>query len=384
MTFPLINGKKVFPLGFGLMRLPILKDGKIDNAAAGAMVEKAVDSGVNYFDTAYPYHNEESELFAGKYITPLMREKVAIATKLPTWMVKSRIDMDKFLNEQLQKLKTDCIDFYLLHSLNLNRWDDMQRYDVLEFLDRAKRDGKIKYAGFSYHDGLPLFKKIIDSYKWDVAQIQLNILDASYQAGEAGLRYASERGISVVIMEPLKGGMLAMPIEGTFSDVAEKYGYDKPTFVDLCLKWVWSYPQVGVVLSGMGSMRQLDENIASASDIVSGKNTFSQSDNRLVSEIRAIYQSRVKVGCTGCAYCRPCPKSVDILECFRLYNEASITGNWKGRQFAYNNVMFPPTKAEKRASECVGCGICETRCPQNLHIRESLKDVVKAFEETSY
>ncbi|MCL1874901.1 MAG: aldo/keto reductase [Synergistaceae bacterium] len=384
MAYPTVKGKGIYPLGFGFMRLPVTAEGNVDYAHSRAMMERAVEAGINYFDTAMLYHGGESEIFLGKETTPAIREKVTLATKMPTWLVKSPSDMDKFLDEQLVKLKTDCIDIYLLHSLNLSRWETLRRFDVLEFLERAKSAGKIRMTGFSFHDGFPLFKEVVDSYKWDIAQIQLNILDAVYQAGIAGAKYAHEKGAFVVIMEPLKGGILAMPIEGAFAKIAQKHGWSRPTFVDLCLKWLWNKPEIGVVLSGMSSLQQLSENIGSAEDFVNGKGAITQKELDLIDDIRAEFNSRIRVGCTGCAYCRPCPENVDVLECFRIYNSASITGNWKGFKSLYENVIFHPSKQEKRASFCAGCGVCETRCPQNLPIREKLKEVVKDFEEVVF
>jgi len=384
MTYPTVKGNKIFPLGFGFMRMPVTAEGKIDYTLSRAMMEGAVDSGINYFDTAMPYHGGESEIFLGKELTPAIRKKVLVATKMPTWLVRSPADMDKFLDEQLVKLKTDCIDIYLLHALTLTRWDAMKKFNVLEFLERAKKAGKIRCTGFSYHDGLTLFKEIIDSYKWDIAQIQLNILDYAYQAGIDGAKYAHERGAFVVIMEPMKGGILGIQIEGVFSDIAEKYGWSKPTFVDLCLKWLWNQPEIGTVLSGMSTMQQLSDNIESAEEFINGKGAITEKEQKLIVEIREEFDKRIRVGCTGCAYCRPCPSNVDVLECFRVYNNASISGNWKGFKSVYDNVIFNQAKQEKRASFCTGCGICETRCPQNLPIREKLKDVVKELEEAVY
>jgi predicted aldo/keto reductase-like oxidoreductase len=384
MTHQAIGGKKIFPLGFGFMRLPVTDKGEIDYAHSSAMTKRAVEAGVNYFDTAFPYHGGESEVFLGKELTPAIREKVLVATKMPTWLVKTPADMDNFLNVQLKKLKTDCIDIYLLHALNLKRWELMQKLNVQEFLERAKKAGKIRSTGFSFHDGVPLFREIIDSYKWDTAQIQLNILDNVYQAGVEGAKYAHERGVFVVIMEPLKGGILGMPIEGAFLKIADKFGWSKPTFVDLCLKWLWNQPETGIVLSGMSTSQQLSENIESVEEFIEGKGAITANELELIEDIRAEFNSRIRVACTGCAYCRPCPRDVDVLECFRIYNSASITGNWKKFKSIYENVIFQPIKQEKSARFCRECGLCETRCPQNIPIREKLKEVVKELEEAIF
>ena len=384
MTYPTVKGGKIYPLGFGFMRLPVTAEGGVDYTHSRSMMERAAEAGINYFDTAMLYHGGESEIFLGKELTPAIREKVVLATKLPSWLVKSPDDMDRFLDEQLKKLKTDCIDVYLLHALNLTRWEVMQSSNYQDFLERAKSAGKIRLAGFSYHDGLPLFKEIIDSYKWDIAQIQLNILDHAYQAGVEGAKYAHERGAFVVIMEPVKGGILGMPVEGALLKIAQKYGWSKPTFVDICLKWLWNKPEVGVVLSGMSSMQQLSENIGSAEEFIGGKGAITENEVKLIEDIRSEFNSRLRVGCTGCAYCRPCPNNVDVLECFRIYNSASITGDWKKFKWFYDNVIFQSAKQEKRASCCTGCGICETKCPQNIPIREKLKEVVKEIEEAVY
>ena len=384
MTHPTLGGKEIFPLGFGFMRLPVSAEGKIDYAQTRAMMEHAVDAGINYFDTAFPYHGGESEVLLGKELTPAMREKVLLATKLPTWLVNSPSDMDKFLDEQLKKLNTDCIDIYLLHALNLSRWETMQRFDFQGFFERAKSAGKIRFSGFSFHDGLRLFKEIIDSYKWDVAQIQLNILDYVYQAGMDGANYAHSHGAFVVIMEPLKGGILGMPIEGELLKTARKYSWGKPTFADLCLRWLFEQSAIGTVLSGMSSLQQLTENIKTAEDFVKGKGAITEKELWLIENIRATFGSKMRVPCTGCAYCRPCPSDVDVLECFRIYNSASLTGDWKTYKSLYENIAFSPTKQEKRASFCKECGVCETKCPQNIPIREKLKEVVKVLEEKTF
>ena len=268
------TNEMVSALGFGCMRLPILPGGdqsKIDYDKATKLVRFAIDEGVNYIDTAYPYHGTgmggggASELFVAKALKDGYREKVKLATKLPSWLIKTREDMDKYLNEQLQRLETDSIDFYLIHALNADTWAVLKNLGISEFLDSAIKDGRIKYAGFSFHDKLPLFKEIVDYYDWSFCQIQYNYLDENFQAGTEGLKYASKKGLGVTIMEPLRGGKLAANLPKEALDVFDKAEI-KRTPVDWALSWVWNHPEVSVVLSGMNEMNQIVENIKTASE----------------------------------------------------------------------------------------------------------------------
>ena len=362
-------------LGFGCMRLPTL-DGKIDEAKARGMMETALENGINYVDTARPYHGGMGEMFVGRALKG-SREKVQLATKLPSWMITKREDLDFHLNEQLEQLQTDHIDFYLLHSLSSFNWENLLKFDIINFLEKARAAGKIRYICFSFHDGLDTFKKIVDAYKWDMCQIQLNFLDDAFQAGLEGLRYARAKDVGVVVMEPLKGGNLAVPIPKELEPVAKAAGYYKPTLADLGLRWVWNQPEVGLLLSGMTEPEQMEQNIASAANSLPGNLT--EKELELVAAAKEFFSSRMKVPCTACGYCKPCPQSVGIAQCFSTLNNAVLSGNWKVQKSFYHYI-FADDRPENKASACVECGACEPKCPQNIPIREKLKEVVAAFE----
>ncbi|MEY8001345.1 aldo/keto reductase [Clostridium sp. Mt-5] len=371
------TNEKVSILGFGCMRLPLLPGGdptKIDEEKAIKLVRHAIDTGVNYIDTAYPYHGTgmahggASEPFVARVLKDGYREKVKLATKLPSWLIKTRSDMDRYLNEQLKRLETDHIDFYLVHSLNHKDWDRLKENGIDKFLDSAIKDGRIKYAGFSFHDKLDLFKEIVDYYDWSFCQIQYNYLDEDFQAGTEGLKYASQKGLGVTIMEPLRGGKLVnnLPEEAkaTFnkSDV-------KRTPSEWALKWVWNHPEVKVVLSGMNAMDQVTENIKIASETEA--NSLTEKELKIIDEVKNIIKEKVKVSCTACGYCMPCPSGVNIPGCFNAYNNYGMFG----KDDTYN---FIPS--DQKASNCVECGGCETHCPQNISIRKELKNVKVLFE----
>lgn len=359
---------KVSQLGFGCMRFPILDNdsGKIDEELASQMLHYAIDNGVNYIDTAYPYHKGNSEEFVGKALKNGYREKVYLATKLPVWLVNCYDDFEKYLDEQLERLQTDHIDFYLLHALSEGRWNTIYDLKVLNFLDEAKRKGKIKYAGFSFHDSLDVFKNIVDSYSWDFCQIQLNYMDRQYQAGIEGMKYVADKNISLVIMEPIKGGKLSNASK-EISEVWDK-SETKRTPAEWALKWIWNFEEVAVVLSGMSTMNHVTENIRTASD--SSPNSLTKEELALIDEVTDIYSQNVKVGCTGCEYCLPCPQNVEIPSIFELYNNVYVYGNDKESKSSYNRLI----ELEKSAINCVECGACESVCPQHIEIIKLLKD----------
>jgi len=367
--------EKLSVLGFGCMRLP-MKDGQVDEATASRMMHTAVEKGINYVDTAWPYHGGQGETVVGRLLKGL-RDKVQLATKLPSWLVKTREDMDDFLDKQLAALQTDHFDVYLLHSLTADRWDNMVKLDALSFMEKARAAGKIRYIAFSFHDGLDTFKKIVDAYSWDLCQIQYNFLDDNFQAGTAGLKYASGKGIGVIVMEPLKGGNLTLAMPDDLKGPAALAHYAHPTLADLGLRWVWNHPEVSIVLSGMSSYEQMTQNIESASrgraDSLSGE------ELALVKSAKDLFASRMRVPCTACAYCKPCPKAVDIPQCFTNLNNAAISGDWAGQKANYSYVLAPGRDG-KRASACVECGACEPKCPQRIPIRAKLKEVAAAFE----
>ena len=372
------TNEKVSALGFGCMRLPILPGGdqsKIDYDKAIKLVRYAIDEGVNYIDTAYPYHGTgmnkggASELFVAKALKDGYREKVKLATKLPSWLIKTREDMDKYLNEQLERLETDSIDFYLIHALNVDTWATLKELGISEFLDSAIKDGRIKYAGFSFHDKLDLFKEIVDYYDWSFCQIQYNYLDEDFQAGTEGLEYAARKGLGITIMEPLRGGKLAANLPKEAIDAFSKSDI-KRTPVDWALSWVWNHPEVSVILSGMGEMNQVIENIKTASE--AKVNSLTQKELNTVSTVKTIIREKVKVNCTACEYCMPCPSGVNIPKCFTFYNNHSMFGKEDG----YKLFLDP----KQKASNCIECGECETHCPQGIPIRKELKNVKALFE----
>jgi predicted aldo/keto reductase-like oxidoreductase len=364
-------------LGFGCMRLPLLPGGNfsnIDEKYAAELIRFAIDEGVNYIDTAYPYHGSgmgsagQSEPFVGKVLKDGYRQKVNIATKLPSWLVKTRSDMDKFLNEQLKRLGTDTIDFYLVHALNTTLWKNVKEAGVAGFLDQAIRDGRIKYAGFSYHEEEEFFNDIVDGYDWSFCQIQYNYMDEEFQAGRKGLNYAAQKGLGLTIMEPLKGGKLAVNIP---ADVQSVFDQDdnKMTPAEWALRWVWDHPEVSTLLSGMNSREQVAENIKIAGN--AEENSLTAKDKDVIEQVKNVFRQKIKVDCTSCSYCMPCEQGVNIPGCFNFYNNYYMFG----REESYR--MLPPGQ---RASNCIECGDCENKCPQSIKIREELQNVKAIFE----
>ncbi|MEW8996739.1 MAG: aldo/keto reductase [Thermoanaerobacter sp.] len=360
-------------LGFGLMRLPAIDNdnSKIDEAEAIRMIRYAIDNGVNYIDTAWPYHGGNSEIVAGKALKDGYREKTFLATKLPTWLINEKEDMDKYLNEQLKKLQTDYIDFYLLHALDKSKWENMKRVDALSWAEKKKQEGKIRHIGFSFHDEYPVFQEIVDYYdKWDFCQIQYNYIDIDVQAGEKGLKYAASKGLGVVIMEPIRGGRLANPPKAV-QDIWDTAKV-KRTPAEWALQWLWNQPEVSVVLSGMSTFEQLKENIESAKR--SGINTLTKEELEIVSKVRNKYKELSPIACTGCNYCMPCPNGVNIPRNFELYNEAHMYNIYEANRKAYKDL------GDAKASSCIECGTCESVCPQHLTIIDYLKEVADYFE----
>lgn len=364
-------------LGFGCMRFPTMEGGDmsdIDEEKSMKMVRYAIDKGVNYLDTAYPYHGNgmsgagASEPFVAKIIKDGYRKKVKIATKLPSWLIESHEDMEMYLDEQLERLEIETIDFYLLHSLNKEYWEKLKRLEVDKFLDKAIKDGKIKHAGFSYHDKPEFFNDIVDYYDFSFCQIQFNYLDEDYQAGLDGLNYASGKGLGIVVMEPLRGGKL---VDNLPAEVKEKFdSFDiKRTPAEWALRWVWNNENVGILLSGMSTIEQVIENIQVAS--AAKENSLTDREAKLIEDVKEIFKSKIKVNCTDCKYCMPCPQGVDIPRNFSIYNNYSVFGEGQ----AYNNL-----NDEARASNCIKCGICETHCPQNINISDEMEVISTIFE----
>ncbi|OOM14297.1 aldo/keto reductase [Clostridium saccharobutylicum] len=377
------TNEKVSNLGFGCMRLPII-DGdvsKIDEKKAIEMIHHSIDEGINYIDTAYPYHGTgmarggESEPFLGRALKDGYREKVNLATKLPSWLIKTRKDMDKYLNEQLERLQTDKIDFYLVHALNKGVWGNLKKLGIDEFLNSAIKDGRIRYAGFSFHDELDVFKEIVDYYDWSFCQIQYNYFDENFQAGTEGLKYAADKGLGVVIMEPLRGGKLVKDLPQAANDAMEKAEV-KRTPVEWALRWIWNHPEVSVVLSGMNLMEHVNENLRIAS--VALPNSLTEKELEIMDDVKKAYKSKTKVNCTGCQYCMPCPAGVNIPKNFTQYNQYHmlVTPQTEGELKSHYNIFV---NESERPDKCVECGKCESHCPQGIKIRQELKNVKKLF-----
>jgi len=355
---------QVSALGFGCMRLPTLEGdrSRIDEPEATRMLHWAIDAGVNYLDTAYPYHDGNSERVVGRALQGGYRQKVRLATKMPTWLIESSADFDRYLNEQLQKLGTDHIDFYLLHGLSAERWPKVRDLGVREWAEGAIASGRIRHIGFSFHDKTDVLRQIIDEYdRWALCQIQYNYMDVENQAGTAGLRYAASKGLAVVVMEPLLGGRLVNPpaaVQALWDTAPVKRS---PS--DWALQWLWSQPEVSVALSGMSAMEQVEQNLASAA--ASRVGLLTAEELALVDRVRAAYQALCPIPCTACNYCMPCPNGVAIPQNFAIFNNGRMYN-----QFAGARAHYARTKEEERASACIGCRECETKCPQHIPIAD--------------
>jgi uncharacterized protein len=362
---------KISTLGFGCMRLPLQNtDGepdmtKIDEAQSINMIRHAIDGGVNYIDTAYPYHGGQSEILVGKALKDGYREKVKLTTKMPIWMIKSIEDCDKYLDEQLQKLQVDYIDFYLLHAMNKQRWNTVKELGIIDFIDKAIKEGKIKHLGFSFHEEIDFFKEMIDSYDWALCQVQFNYMED--RRWEEEIKYAASKNIAVVVMEPLLGGKLAANQPDDIKAEFNKIEADR-TAAEWALRWVLNHPEVTLLLSGMSDMAQVEENLRIMDKAV--VNNLTPQELKAIDKVRDIYQAKTKVKCTGCNYCVPCPQNVPIPNVFSLYNESSVYNLREQSKGFYKRVM----KLENNVITCTECGACETKCPQKLPIIQHLKE----------
>lgn len=358
-------GAETSLLGFGCMRFPVTKEGKINEPEAERMLDKAIAEGVNYIDTAYPYHNGDSEPFVGKVLQKYPRDSFYLATKLPVWLVKTVEDVDRLLNEQLERLQTDHIDFYLMHAMGAERWHEMLEIGCVKRLEQLKAEGKIRYLGFSFHDSYEAFEEILQARDWDFCQIQLNYMDEEEQAGLKGYELTVKKNIPLVIMEPVKGGSLAMFAE----DITEKFhALDAEASVaSYALRWVGSLPNVKVILSGMSTMEQVEDNLRTFKDF----QPLSDRENQVIDEVVTLLNSRVQNGCTGCRYCMPCPFGVDIPGSFRSWNTYHMYQNYNVVKWTWENEMGETHQPKN----CVKCGKCEKACPQKLSIREDLERV---------
>jgi predicted aldo/keto reductase-like oxidoreductase len=370
------NGDMLSALGFGTMRLPT-KSGKIDQERATRQICYAIDKGINYIDTAFLYHGGESEKFLGNALSDGYREKVRIATKLSPECVKKREDMDEILDVQLKRLQTDYIDYYLLHGLDANNWKKLLDLGVFEFLEWAKAAGKIKNIGFSFHGDRQTFKEIIDAYDWVFCQIQYNFLDEENQAGTEGLHYAASKNIAIMIMEPLRGGMLSRKLPKVVRRIYRNADR-KRSAAEWGLRWVWNHKEVTVVLSGMNEEDHIAENLKTCENALPG--SLTPDELVIMDNIAESYKRLMKVGCTGCAYCMPCPFGVNIPQCFYFYNQYHMAGSSLKTRINYGIQLMGVMGKPANASLCKNCGKCVKACPQKIAIPEELNKVSRNLE----
>jgi predicted aldo/keto reductase-like oxidoreductase len=364
------TGMKVSRFGLGCMRLPS------DEKEAIEMIRHAIDNGVNYIDTAYIY--KDSEYITGKALKNGYRNKTYLATKSPIWNITQHEDFEKYLDEELVRLGTDHIDVYLLHNMNHGNWEKVKKFDGFTFLDKMARKGKILHKAFSIHNTLKAFKEIVDAYQWEMFQIQLNILDEQQQVGVEGLRYGVEKGLAAVIMEPLRGGYILNTAPREALELIKQYP-EKRSLVEWCFRWLYNMPEVSVILSGTSTLQQLKDNLKifehSASSIMS------EEDLSLIKMVRQAYEAKKSIGCTGCAYCMPCPRGVAIPEIFKLYNSQQLMAGHVIDKVVYQSNFVPSGSG---ADQCISCGLCEKQCPQGLNIHELLKNVHAEFMDYTY
>lgn len=361
-------------LGFGCMRFPTNADGGIDEEKALAMIDRAYQAGVTYFDTAYPYHGGKSEVVTGKALARYPRDSYYLATKLPVWAVKAADDVGRIFSEQLERLQKDYVDFYLMHALNGERWKFVKDLDILSYCEKLRADGKIRYLGFSFHDDYEAFEEIITSYKWDFCQIQLNYMDRDTQATVKGVELAQKLGIPIVVMEPVKGGSLAnLPMDGI--DEMFKKARPKASTSSWALRYAGSFDNVKVVLSGMTTMEQVEDNLSTFASF----EPLSEAERTIIEKVADALRRRVQNDCTGCRYCMPCPAGVDIPQCFHIWNQYHIYENVNEAKWKWVNAM----EEAKKASNCVRCGRCEQVCPQHIAIREDLARLQTELDEVT-
>jgi len=353
------------------MRLPTKgKESDIDEPAAVEMLRFAIDQGVNYIDTAHTYHGGNSEVVVGKALEDGYREKVFVATKLPVWHVEKAEDCDRFLEEQLSRLQTSHIDFYLLHCLQAKYWPKMQDLGVFYWAERAQANGRIGEFGFSFHDSYEVFRQIVDGHDWSFCQIQYNLVNEDVQAGTEGLKYAASKGLGVVIMEPLFGGTLANPPQAIW----EIWQESKCRPADLALRWLWDKPEVSLVLSGMSTLDQVKQNTDSA--IRSGVGWLDEEERGLIHRVQEKYQELSPIPCTKCGYCLPCPNGVNIPLNFELFNNATV---FKGSSKTLCRNLYNGLPESERAKACEECGTCEEQCPQGIEIGNLMERVAEEF-----
>ncbi len=379
MQYRLIEktGDEISPLGFGAMRLP-LKNGKVNRELAKKQIYHAIDSGINFIDTAYLYG--DSETFLGEVLHGEYKDKVKLCTKLPSINVRKYEDMEKFLDEQLKRLQRNSIDYYLIHSVDLKTMNRLLKRDLLKFISRAKDEGKIKHIGFSYHGPKEEFEEVIDCYDWDVVMIQYNYFDDNVQVSMEGIEYAASKGMGIFVMEPLKGGILAGKMPSESETIFRKVN-PKKSNAQWALEWVLNNPSITCVLSGMNSIEQIDENIAIARKTTPLSLSFEEMET--IEYVKRSLRDSLKINCSTCGYCMPCPQGVNIPECMRIYNEKYLfehKGLFNQSLVDYFQYVGGIMGNASNAGMCNGCGKCLRKCPQKLDIISELKKVKKEFE----
>ena len=371
-------GNELSALGFGCLRFP-QKNGRIDMDATRAQIALAVEQGVNYFDTAYVYPGSEAAL--GEILeSEGLREKVNIATKLPHNLIKSRSGLEKMFREELKRLRTDHVEYYLMHMLcDTDTWERLKKLGIEEWIAEKKKNGEIGQIGFSYHGGTEMFCRLVDAYDWDFCQLQYNYQDEHSQAGRRGLYYAHGKGLPVIIMEPLRGGKLVDLLPGeakrAFADSGRGW-----TPAQWGLRWLWDQKEVTVVLSGMNAREMVLENLRTASEARVGD--FGEGERAVIARAVAAINAGVKVGCTGCGYCQPCPKNVDIPGAFAAYNRYHTESQAGAKREYLKCTLF--RKTHTNAGNCIGCGKCEKHCPQGIEIRKELENVKQDLEDGKF
>jgi len=370
---------KVSALGFGTMRLPLNSENQADvnEPETIRLIRYAIDQGVNYIDSAYTYHDGNSEVAIGRAFEDGYRKKVRVATKMPVFSVQSKVDLDRIFDAQLKRLRTNYIDFYLLHSLMKQTWEKAKELKMLDWAERQVAKGRIGYLGFSFHDEFEVFREIADAYDWSLCQIQYNYLDEHYQAGVEGLKYAASKGLAVVVMEPLAGGLLAVKPPADIQREWDKAGADRSA-ADWGLQWVWNQPEVAVALSGMNSMVQVKQNLESANN--SGINTLTQRELAALSRSRMLFQSCGYIGCSKCHYCSKCPQSIDIPVILAFLNEYATKRREPAEQERIRQQYAAKVPPERRANNCIHCGQCENVCPQHLPVRKLLAEATASLQ----
>ncbi|MGN0341422.1 MAG: aldo/keto reductase [Roseburia sp.] len=371
------NGDKLSILGYGCLRYT-KKGTSIDQEKAEREMAAAVEAGVNYFDTAYTYGG--SEVCLGKFLAKGYRDKVKIATKLPHYYIKQPGDMQRYFAEELERLQTDHVEYYLMHMLNdVKTWNRLVELGIKDWIAEKKRAGEIQNIGFSFHGGCDQFKKIIDVYDWDFCQIQYNYMDEYTQAGVEGLRYAHAKGLPVIIMEPLRGGRLVNALPKEAQHIFQKANHAR-SFAEWGLRWLWNQPEVTVVLSGMNDVAQVQENVRIADQSPVGNLT--REEQKVFDRVKSAINRKIKVPCTGCGYCMPCPFGVDIPTCFAAYNTRHTDGFYSGMKAYFMCTTLKKNKSN--AGKCRQCGRCESHCPQAIEIRKQLRQVKRHMENPVY